>query len=279
MRALFGQHRGSVAVAATLAVGAAAIAAGLAEGQEGDAAEPAASSAASAQALDVGRRLYADDCQSCHGPRGEGVTGTGPQLGEELTQRAGPALTDVGAASVDLYLTTGYMPLDDPREQPERTEPDYSEGEIDALVAYVVALGGPGGEPIPEIDPAAGDLAEGQELFADKCAGCHQIAGEGGLVVDGVAPELRAATETQIAEAVRVGPYVMPPFGPSDIDAGELDSLVRYVISTRDPRDEGGWGIGHIGPIPEGLAAWIVAALGLVAVAMVIGRKLGDEEG
>lgn len=223
---------------------------------------------------DRAAEIYAEDCQSCHGPKGEGVSGIGPQTGVERLQRAGPALTDVGPGTTDFYLSTGYMPLDDARDEPRRTEPDYTEKEIAALVSYVTSFGGPGGEPIPEPRPEAGRIAEGQEIFTDKCAGCHQIVGEGGVVLDGVAPELREATRTEIAEAVRAGPYLMPAFGKRDIDDGEMDSLVRYIAYTRDPEDPGGWGIGHIGPIPEGLAAWLVAALGLVGVARVIGKRM-----
>ena len=56
------------------------------------------------------------------------------------------------------------------------------------------------------------------------------------------------------------------------------ESFVAYVNYTQDPRDEGGWGIGHIGPIPEGLAAWLVAAIALVGVARLIGRRTGKED-
>jgi ubiquinol-cytochrome c reductase cytochrome c subunit len=76
----------------------------------------------------------------------------------------------------------------------------------------------------------------------------------------------------QIAEAVRVGPNLMPAFPERQIDQAQLDSIVRYVLSTRSPDDRGGWGIGNIGPIPEGMVAWLLAG----AVLLLILRLLGE---
>jgi ubiquinol-cytochrome c reductase cytochrome c subunit len=47
---------------------------------------------------------------------------------------------------------------------------------------------------------------------------------------------------------------------------------VRYVLSTRHPDDKGGWGIGNIGPIPEGMVTWFIA----IAAFLVVARLIGD---
>jgi ubiquinol-cytochrome c reductase cytochrome c subunit len=86
-------------------------------------------------------------------------------------------------------------------------------------------------------------------------------------------PPLQKATATQIAEAVRVGPYVMPSFPKSQISDRQLNSITRYVLYTRHPVDRGGWGIGNLGPFPEGLVAWLLAGGLLVGVCVVIGRR------
>jgi ubiquinol-cytochrome c reductase cytochrome c subunit len=163
------------------------------------------------------------------------------------------------------------MPLESPRAQPERTDPLYDEAELDALVRYLGSLGGP---PVPEAPRASrGSLAAGFSLFRDHCAGCHQIAGEGGAVVGAVAPPLKDSTPTQIAEAVRIGPYVMPAFPEAQISDRQLDSLVAYVEQLQHPVDRGGWGLRHLGPIPEGLVAWLLAGSALVLVARAIGGR------
>jgi ubiquinol-cytochrome c reductase cytochrome c subunit len=176
-----------------------------------------------------------------------------------------------GAASADFYLSTGRMPLDDPNEEPLRSKPAYTRAEIDDLVAYVGSLGGPA---IPAVDPDAGDLNAGFKAFRSNCAGCHQTVARGGIVPGAVAPALQGdVTSTQVAEAVRVGPYVMPRFSERQIDQPTLNSIARWVRETRHPDDRGGWGIGHIGPIPEGMVAWLLAGVALLLVARLIGER------
>ena len=163
------------------------------------------------------------------------------------------------------------MPLSQPSAEPVRNPPAFDPAERAQLVAYVAsAFGGP---PIPRVDPAAGDLRLGQREFADNCAGCHAITAKGGVVPGAVAPPLQQATPVEVAEAVRVGPYVMPAFADTQIDQHALDSIARYVQQTHDPPDEGGWGVGNIGPIPEGLVAWVLGGLALRLVCRVIGER------
>jgi ubiquinol-cytochrome c reductase cytochrome c subunit len=147
----------------------------------------------------------------------------------------------------------------------------FGEDQIRALVAYVASLGR--GPSIPRPHPERGNLAEGLHLFTDHCAGCHQVVAEGGYVTGAVAPPLEGATTTQIAEAVRIGPYLMPSFPETQLSDEQLDSIIRYVEYTKDPKDAGGWSLGHLGPVPEGVVAWLVAAAALVAVAVVIGSR------
>jgi len=78
----------------------------------------------------------------------------------------------------------------------------------------------------------------------------------------------------QIAEAVRIGPYVMPSFSKKAISDRELDSIVRYVDWAKHPDNRGGWAIGDIGPVPEGLVTWFIAAAALVGLCVVIGKRL-----
>jgi ubiquinol-cytochrome c reductase cytochrome c subunit len=127
---------------------------------------------------------------------------------------------------------------------------------------------------VPTPDPARGSVSDGQRLFSEHCAGCHQIVGAGGYVTGGVVPPLDRATPVQIAEAVRIGPYVMPTFSRSQISDRDLDSLIAYVEEAKHPQDRGGWALGHVGPVPEGLVTWLLAAAALVAVCMVIGRRI-----
>jgi ubiquinol-cytochrome c reductase cytochrome c subunit len=206
-----------------------------------------------------GRQLFVDGCSSCHGLDAGGVAGMGPSL------------QGVGAAAADFYLSTGRMPLKQKSgEQPVRADPAYPADQIRALIVYIDSLGGPG---VPTPHPQRGDLEAGLKAYTLYCAGCHQMVGEGGVVTGAIPPPLKDATPTQIAEAVRVGPYVMPKFDERTIDDRTLNSIIRYVELTKHPDDRGGWSIGHLGPIPEGLVAWLIGLAALVAVVRIIGER------
>jgi len=220
----------------------------------------------------AGQGLYAEHCLSCHGVDGSGVTSASHPRGVLDVRGLGPPLKDVGALAADFYLTTGYMPLEDPHEQPRHTKSPFDKREIAALVAYVASFGK--GPPVPTPNPERGDLSVGLSLFTEHCAGCHQVVAEGGYVTNAVAPPLHEATPVQIAEAVRVGPYLMPRFEKSQISDAQLDSIIAYVQWAKHPDDRGGWSIGRIGPVPEGLVAWLIAAVALVGCCVVIGRRV-----
>ena len=181
-----------------------------------------------------------------------------------------PLADGVGAGPVDFYLSTGRMPLQNPREEPERATPAYNAEQINALIAYISL--GAARRRRPPIPPRA-TSSVGLHEFTLHCAGCHQIVGRGGLTVGAQVPNLQSATAQQIAEAVRMGPYLMPHFDATQINQHDLDSIARYVLWTRHPANSGGWGIYNIGPIPEGMVAWFIALLALVIVARLIGER------
>jgi ubiquinol-cytochrome c reductase cytochrome c subunit len=206
-----------------------------------------------------GRQLYVTGCASCHGLDAAGLAGSGPSL------------RGVGAQAADFYLSTGRMPLDSPGAVPVRKPPAYSGARIAALTAYIASLGGPAA---PVVGTGAPRLDVGLRAFTESCAGCHGVLARGGVVTGGVAPSLLSATPRQIVEAMRIGPYVMPRFSRRQIGDRTASDIAAYVRSVRHPDDRGGWGIGHLGPVPEGLVAWLVGALSLVVVARLLGQRV-----
>jgi len=122
--------------------------------------------------------------------------------------------------------------------------------------------------------PAAGRLAEGEQLYQENCAACHSATGTGGALTSGqTAPSLAQATPVQVAEAIRVGPGAMPKFPPQALNDPQVDSVAAYVGHLQDSGDRGGYGLGRIGPVTEGLVAWVVG-LGLL---ILIVRRLGKD--
>src|SRR4051794_37446176 len=205
-----------------------------------------------------GKTLYAQSCSSCHGLALQGIPGRAPKL------------RGVGAEAADFYLSTGRMPLDKPGDEPLRRKPAFQRSDINALVAYIASFGGP---PIPHVDPAQGELNIGQHIFTSHCAGCHQVAAEGGLVTKARVPRVKGIAPSQIGEAVRIGPFLMPPFSKKQVDQHELDSIARYLQYVKNPEDRGGWGIGHLGPVPEGMVTWFIGLLALVLVIRILGER------
>ncbi len=227
-------------------------------------AEPATPSVA------LGAQLYAGNCASCHGIAGSGIASPRPGAGDILGE--GPPLRGVGALAADFYLRTGYMPLSSPHDQPGPDRVLFSGKEITSLERYVASLGS--GPPVPHPDPRAGSISAGTQLFTLHCAGCHQELARGGFVTGAQVPPLQTVSATQIAEAVRIGPYLMPRFPASEISDRQLNSIIRYVLSTRHPDNRGGWGVGNLGPIPEGLVTWWIAAPLLLLSCLAVGRRM-----
>ena len=116
--------------------------------------------------------------------------------------------------------------------------------------------------------------AGAQEGPESDASACHQIDAEGGYVTNAVAPSLDKASPVEIAEAVRIGPYLMPHFSEKQISSDQLSSIIRYVQYAKHPDDRGGWSLGHVGPVPEGLVTWFIAIAVLIAICGVIGQRI-----
>ena len=219
------------------------------------AAGPAAAGTPKSPLAGYGYHLYGEYCLRCHS------TGLAPSL------------HGVRALAADFYLRTGLMPLRQIGLQPQRrAHAFFGDRQIRALVAYIASFGGPA---IPKPNPSRGSLSEGLSLFTEHCAGCHQVAAQGGYVTGALPPPLnQGTTPLEVAEAVRIGPYVMPKFSRQAISDRQLDSIVRYVAYANRPYHPGGWGLDFLGPVPEGLVTWFIAIVVLVGLCIAIGTRL-----
>jgi ubiquinol-cytochrome c reductase cytochrome c subunit len=86
-------------------------------------------------------------------------------------------------------------------------------------------------------------------------------------------PRLTDSTPTQIASAIRIGPYLMPRFGMRVLNDRQVASIAKFVIASRHPPSPGGAGIGYIGPVPEGMVTWLAALPILLLVTRLIGKR------
>jgi ubiquinol-cytochrome c reductase cytochrome c subunit len=214
--------------------------------------------------VERGRELFVVGCASCHGANGEGTD-------------QGPDLRGVGAAAADFQLSTGRMPSAAPERQSVTKRSPYTRREIDDLVAYVASLGP--GPPIPDVITPPGDLQDGADLYLDNCAACHSAGGNGGALSLGqAAPTVHDATRVQVAEAIRTGPGQMPVFGPETLSRKQVNSILRYVEYLKKPEDPGGFSLGLVGPITEGLIAILIGLGALMLVSRWIEPRAVREE-
>ena len=121
-----------------------------------------------ASAIASGRDLYAQTCQSCHGPAGQG-SDRGPAL-------ATTALLH-GNTDADLFRSI--------RSGVPGTQmagfPGLSDSDTWRLVTYLRTLQGSGSSSSPVSN---GDPSAGESLFfgAAGCANCHEVNARGGIV-------------------------------------------------------------------------------------------------
>jgi ubiquinol-cytochrome c reductase cytochrome c subunit len=216
-----------------------------------------ASAGGSKSAIAEGHYLFEQDCSSCHGLDAQGTS-------------QGPSLVGAGAAAVDFQVSTGRMPAKEQGPEMDRKPPVLNTTQTYEIATYIASLGG--GPPIPDaaqVSTSGANVGLGQQLFAANCAACHNIAGAGGALTDGkYAPTLNKATPVQIYEAMETGPEAMPVFANGVVNTNEKRDIIAYVTGTRSEPNPGGFSLGRVGPVTEGLVAWI-GGLGLLVLATI----------
>jgi len=228
-----------------------------------------------------GRELFLVGCAFCHGQNGEGI------LTEDGKQQLGPALVGVGAAAVSFQVGTGRMPAVQPGAQFPPKTPSYSEQEILELAAYVASLG-PGPAIPDEADYSLEGMTDqereeaivrGGQIFLTNCTACHNFAGAGGAMPWGkIAYPLKDTDSKHIFEAMLTGPAQMPVFSNGNLSPEEKRDVIAYIRSLSDTPEYGGFGMGSVGPVSEGMFAWLVGIGSLVGFAYWIAAHTARSE-
>ncbi len=208
-----------------------------------------------------GQKLFAANCATCHGLNAEGSS-------------FAPSLVGVGAAAVDFQVGTGRMPMQASGPQAEAKKPQFSQAEIDQLAAFVASLGtGPSIPTAEQVDGSLGDPAAGMQLFRTNCAMCHGSVGGGGALTQGkFAPSLWNTTPQHIYEAMLTGPQSMPVFNNANIAPEQKRDIIAYLEEQRK-EPPGGLALGSLGPVSEGLWAWIVGVALIIGLTVWVGSR------
>jgi ubiquinol-cytochrome c reductase cytochrome c subunit len=169
--------------------------------------------------------------------------------------------------------------MSQPGAQAPRKEPTYSDEEVAALAAYVASLGP--GPAIPTADDYSVEgmsdeereeaIVRGGQIFLTNCTACHNFEGSGGAMPrGGYAPEIRGVDPKYVYEAMLTGPQAMDSFSNGVLPPEDKRAVIAYLESIEENPDYGGFGLGGLGPVSEGLFAWLVGLGSLVAFAVWI---------
>ena len=221
----------------------------------------AETTAASAQLIEDGGKLFAANCASCHGLNAEGTA-------------AGPTLIGAGALAVDFQVGTGRMPMAASGPQAEVKPVQFTQDQIDAMAAWVADLAPGPAVPADRFIAGDGDAANGAELFRINCAMCHNVAGAGGALTEGKwAPGLAGVDPVHIYGAMVTGPQNMPVFSDLNLTPEDKNDIITYLLYVQENPSVGGWDLGALGPVSEGLFIWIFGLGALVGVTIWLTAK------
>jgi ubiquinol-cytochrome c reductase cytochrome c subunit len=214
-----------------------------------------------AEQIAEGRKLFLANCASCHGLNAEG---TG----------AGPSLIGVGAASVDFQVGTGRMPGQASGPQLPKKKVQFTEDQITLMAAYVASLAPGPAIPDAKYLEATGDAMHGGELFRINCAMCHNAVGAGGALTEGkYAPALKGVSAKHTYEAMITGPQNMPVFNDSNLTPEDKQDIITYLAYVDANPPAGGFALGSLGPVAEGLFIWIFGLGLIIAITVWLGAK------
>lgn len=211
--------------------------------------------------IDEGQKLFNANCATCHGMNAEGSLG-------------GPSLIGVGAASVHFQVDTGRMPLAFQGPQGMVKPKQFTEEQTLQLAAYVASLAPGPALPDEKYLQADGDAANGSELFRINCAMCHNVAAAGGALTEGkFAPKLTGVESSHIYEAMVTGPQNMPVFSDANLTPQEKADIITYLKYIENEPSVGGFQLGSLGPVAEGLFIWVIGLGAIVALTVWVTAK------
>jgi ubiquinol-cytochrome c reductase cytochrome c subunit len=211
--------------------------------------------------IDDGGKLFAANCATCHGAALQGTS-------------QGPSLIGVGAAAVDFQVGTGRMPLAASGPQAEQKPVQFTDAQVAALASFVASKGAGPGIPSEDQLNAKGDMAKGAELFRINCAMCHNVAGAGGALTQGkFAPPLAGVASRYVWEAMVTGPQNMPVFNDNNISPADKANIISYLKYLDKTPSVGGFDLGGLGPVSEGLFIWIFGLGAIVGITVWLTAK------
>jgi ubiquinol-cytochrome c reductase cytochrome c subunit len=215
----------------------------------------------SALTVEDGKKLFQANCATCHGLDLQGST-------------TGPSLFGVGELAVEFQVATGRMPLQAQAPQAPQKPVQFTEEQTLAMAAYVQSMAPGPTFPDEETVDGEGDVARGAELFRVNCAMCHNVAAAGGALTEGkYAPALGKTSALHMYAAMVTGPQNMPVFNDLTLTTEDKRDIISALLFLQENESPGGFSLGSLGPVSEGLFIWIFGIGGLIAITVWITAK------
>jgi ubiquinol-cytochrome c reductase cytochrome c subunit len=253
-------RRSPLAAAALIALGL-ILSGGIYAGASAAVAATDDTAASSTLTVEDGERLFQANCATCHGLDLQGTDN-------------GPSLYGVGALAVEFQVSTGRMPMAFQGPQADQKPVQFTEEQILAMSEYVQSVA-PGPDfPAEHYLDGEGDLARGAELFRINCAMCHNVGAAGGALTEGKwAPDIQDTSALHIYAAMVTGPQNMPVFNDMNLTPEDKRDIISALLYQQEQPAPGGFTLGSLGPVSEGLFVWIFGIGGLVAITVWITAK------
>lgn len=211
--------------------------------------------------VDEGEKLFQANCATCHGLDLQGTPN-------------GPSLYGVGELATEFQVATGRMPLQMQGPQAPQKAPQFTESQIKSIAAFVQSVAPGPTYPDASVLDGEGDIAHGAELFRINCAMCHNVAAAGGALTEGKwAPSLSNTSGLHIYAAMVTGPQNMPVFSDTNLSTEDKRDIISALLFQQEAVQVGGFTLGSLGPVSEGLFIWIFGIGALVAVTVWITAK------
>ncbi|WP_298742534.1 cytochrome c [uncultured Microbacterium sp.] len=216
---------------------------------------------ASALTVEDGEKLFQANCATCHGLNLEGTPD-------------GPSLYGVGELAVEFQVSTGRMPLQAQGPQAPQKPSQFTEEQTLAMAAWVQSVAPGPTFPDEQVLDGEGDVANGAELFRINCAMCHNVAAAGGALTEGkYAPALTSTSALHMYAAMTTGPQNMPVFNDMTLTTEEKRDIISSLIFLQENESAGGFSLGSLGPVSEGLFIWIFGIGSLIGLTVWITAK------
>ncbi len=256
------QGRRSPLAAAALIGAGLLITGGIYAGASAAIAATDTSAAATAHvSVEEGEILFQANCASCHGLDLQGTAN-------------GPSLYGVGELATEFQLATGRMPLQMQGPQAPQKPVQFTQDQILSMSAYVQSVAPGPSYPADRILDGQGDVSHGAELFRVNCAMCHNVGGAGGALTEGKwAPALTSTSALHMYAAMVTGPQNMPVFGDMNLSEEDKRDIISALLFQQQEVSVGGFTLGSLGPVSEGLFVWIFGIGALIAVTVWITAK------